>query len=364
MMLTLADAWVHDLDPVALRIGGFALRWYGLSYVMGFIVAGLLLRWLAIRGATPIPKDRAMDVIVWLVGGVLIGGRLGYVLFYQPSLLWTFRADFPFWDLLALHRGGMASHGGIIGVCVAALRICRGWKTDDGSITGKCPPLHVMDMIALIATPGLMFGRLANFINGELLGKVVSGPGQPGPWWAVRFWQEVPERWDELPSDQQALIAQSAGVSPRRLTVGTTESIHTAIDDSIDHVYMLGVAARQGTAGATERLAELINARHPSQLYQALAEGVIAGLVVWWIARQPHRPGLIGAWFLMVYGVGRILTEIYRLPDTHIERFIGLSRGQWLSVGMIAVGIGVLWSVTRGPLRKTAQSGGWKKSSV
>lgn len=355
MMFVLADAWVHSLDPVAFSIGSLSIRWYGLSYVSGFLVAGLLLHWLSLRGATPIPKSRAMDVVVWLVAGVLIGGRVGYALLYQPSLIWTFRPDAPFWDLLALHRGGMASHGGMVGVCVAAMRICRGWREPGGEIAGRCPPLHVMDMIALIATPGLLFGRVANFINGELLGRIVAGPGEDAPWWSVRYWQEVPERWDDLDQTQKVLLAQSAGIRPEWVAAEDPDALVAVID----HVNMLGLAVQKGAPDAAEQLSALLNARHPSQLYQALAEGLITGVVLWIIARAPRRPGVIGSWFLFVYGIGRIATEYVRLPDVHIERFLTLSRGQWLSVAMIVVGLGILWLVTRGPWSKQPLIGGW-----
>jgi phosphatidylglycerol---prolipoprotein diacylglyceryl transferase len=366
-MLTLAHAWVHDLDPVIFSVGPLAVRWYGLSYMLGFVVAALLLRFLATRGATPIPRERAMDVILWLVAGVMIGGRLGYVLIYQPQLLWTFRPELPFWDLLALHRGGMASHGGIIGVAVAALRISRGWKSEGNARTqadsrvGTCPWLHVTDLIALIAAPGLMFGRLANFINGELLGKVVAGPGMQAPWWSVRFWQEVPERWDELPVHQQTMLAEYAGVPVDLVFAGEEAAVETVIDS----VALLGFAAQDGVTGAAEQLSLMLNARHPSQLYQAVFEGLLVALVLWWLARKPRRPGLIGAWFLIIYGVGRVLTEFYRLPDTHLvsAHIAGLSRGQWLSVGMFVGGVSLLWAVTRGRLSDTAPMGGWSQRS-
>ncbi len=363
-VLTLADAWLHSLDSVLVSIGPIKIRWYGLSYVLGFMVGWYLLWLLAGRRATPIPRDRALDVIVWLVGGVLIGGRLGYAVFYKPSLFIGVTGDFPFWDLLALHKGGMSSHGGIIGVCVAAMRIRKGWKNeagpdDQGQIHGDCPFLHVTDLIALIGTPGLVLGRLANFINGELLGKIVAGPGEAAPWWSVRYWQEAPERWEQLSEAQRSLIAESASVPSGPVRDGDEPFVNAAIG----HVAALAEAARDGSASAAEELARLINARHPSQLYQALAEGVFTGLMVWWIARKPRVPGLVGAWFLIVYGVGRVLTELVRLPDSHLARatVLGLSRGQWLSVLMVATGTTVLWAVTRGPLRTGDRLLGWAR---
>src|SRR5437870_1586985 len=100
-------AWLHNLSPFALRLwDDFGLRWYGLSYAAGFLVAWLLLRFLCRRGAAPFPAERAGDVILYGVVGVVVGGRLGYVLFYDPSLLWDFGHTPPWWGLLAINRGG------------------------------------------------------------------------------------------------------------------------------------------------------------------------------------------------------------------------------------------------------------------
>ncbi len=360
MTLILADAWLHTLDSVVVSLGPVKIRWYGLAYVLGFVLGAMLIRFLARRGATPIPADRALDVVMWLVAGVLIGGRLGYALFYRPSLFIGFTADFPFWDLLALHKGGMASHGGMIGVCIAAWRIRRGWASeaaDTAEPVGRAPWLHVTDIIALIATPGLALGRLANFINGELLGKIVARPGEPGPWWAVRYWQEAGERWEHLPLEQRLRIAESAGMPPSLVVMGDED----AVDVLVGYIASLAEAARAGSAEASALLAELLNARHPTQLYQALAEGVVTGLVIWWLARSRRTPGVVGAWFLILYGLGRIATEFVRLPDSHLVQatLLGLSRGQWLSMGMVAFGAGVLWWVKRPANASTPRMLGW-----
>lgn len=334
-------AWLHDLNPVLFRISGdWAVRWYGVSYLLGFVVAWWLLRSLARRALVAVPASRAVDAIMILVFGVLAGGRLGYVLFYKPHLLWSFSPDFPFWEVLAINRGGMASHGGMIGVVLAAWAISRGWTPDatQGPRQGRCSWLHALDITVLIAPPGLFLGRLANFVNGELLGKIVAPPGQPAPWWAVKFPQEQlsghapalrPEQFDAL----NALVADAAP-SARSFDEG-----YRVLLDKVQH----------GSVELAARLEPLISARHPSQLYQAFAEGVVVWLAVWVAWRHAARDGVATAWFLISYGVLRVATEFWRLPDADltVQRLAGLSRGQWLSVVMIVCGIGVLWATRR-----------------
>ena len=349
-------AWFHNLSPFALRIsGGFGLRWYGLSYAMGFLVGWLLLRWLGKRGAVPIKPEKAADAILYAVVGVVIGGRLGYVLFYEPSLLWSFSSDAPWWGLLAINRGGMASHGGMIGVIIASIYIARGFAEPGKPGLGGSM-LRVLDALALITPPGLMFGRIANFVNGELLGREYTS--SPAPWWTVRFPQEVlvtdaaghmglPPR---TPQERGAIvkIMEDAGIqSP------SFEAAYQVLLDKIQH----------GNRALQAQLEPLIRARYPSQLFQAAAEGVVLGLVLWLIARRPQRTGVIGCWFMICYGVLRITTEIWRLPDAQLvhQRVLGLSRGQWLSVGMVAVGCVGLAAVVR---RGGQKVGGWGRGAA
>ncbi len=345
-------AWLHDLDPVLFRVSGeWAVRWYGVSYLLGFAVAWWVLRGLSRRGLVAVPASRAPDAIMILVVGVLAGGRLGYVLFYKPHMLWSFDARFPFWEALAINRGGMASHGGMIGVLIAAWVISRGWMPDAGrgAREGRCSWLHAMDITVLIAPPGLLLGRLANFVNGELLGKVVAAPGQPAPWWAVKFPHEhlsghapalSPEQDDAL----RALVADAA------------PDAH-----SFDEGYrVLLEKVQHGSADLAARLEPLVSARHPSQLYQAFAEGVVVWAAVWIAWRRAARDGVAAAWFLIAYGVLRVATEFWRLPDADlaVQRIAGLSRGQWLSVVMVAAGLAVLWASRRWSGTKFASPAG------
>ncbi|MCC5823599.1 MAG: prolipoprotein diacylglyceryl transferase [Phycisphaerales bacterium] len=340
--------WTHSLDPVALNLfGTFALRWYGLSYLAGFVAAYFLLRLLAVRGATLIPKERALDAILTLVVGVMVGGRLGYVLLYDPSLLGLIDG-FPWWGVLAINRGGMASHGGIAGVIVTAWWISRGFKAPDGTRIGACPPTHAMDICALIAPVGLMFGRLANFINGELLGKIVAAPGQTAPWWAVRYPQEV------LTEPYQRLVQ-----TPEHWAAIERLGRESALpgEDWERGFDRLLTALQRGDAAAHAAIEPLISTRHPTQLYQALIEGVAVGLVVWLVAAKKRKPGVVGAWFLIVYALGRIATDFVRLPDAGVAQFGGVTRGQAYSGLMLLAGVVVLvWASRRAAERVT---GGW-----
>lgn len=163
-------SWVNDLNPFVWRISGdFGIRWYGLAYIAGFLCAWLILRHLAKRGACLIPAERLPDAMLAIMLGVLVGGRLGYVLIYQPSLLWDFSASAPWWGVLAINKGGMASHGGMAGLIFAGMWIARSCRV---------PTLHVLDMMTLTGPIGLFLGRIANFVNGELLGRIVAAPGE------------------------------------------------------------------------------------------------------------------------------------------------------------------------------------------
>lgn len=351
--------WLHTIDPFLVRFsGGFGIRWYGLSYLAGFIAAFLILYRLAARGLIRIPKDRVSDAVLVAVVGVVVGGRLGYILLYQPSLLWTVRPQFPWWDAIALNRGGMASHGGMVGVLLAAWVVSRGFRTDQGRREGRTSPLHVLDAFTLVAPLGLMFGRIANFINGELLGRVVAQPGEHAPWWAVRFPQEINERYlpfvldGQAPPDIHHTPAQAAALERLLLEqqIIENERWESLASRLVERV-------QEGAPDLAARIEPLLTARHPSQLYQAAAEGIVVGLVVWAVFALPRRPGVVSAWFAISYGVMRILTEFVRLPDVGVPRVLGLSRGQWLSVALIIAGLGLLFLAAR--RRSEPKLGGW-----
>ncbi len=348
MTHTLAS-WFHTLDPNVFRISGdLSVKWYGLSYVAGFLLAWLLLHVLATRRLVAIPVHRVPDAMTWLFFGIVAGGRLLYVLVYDRSLLTSFTSTPPWWGLLAVHKGGMASHGAMIGCVLAAWRISRGWPDGpDGTRVGRCSTLHVMDFLALASPLGLLLGRLANFINGELLGKVVAPAGQKGPWWTVQFPQEL-LGWTG-PGTKEVL-SHTPDLSPAQLA-----ALNQLVTSQIKPGESWQQALRYVVSRAEQfrpQLEPLVSARHPSQLYQALAEGLVLGLVVWTLWARPRKAGLIAAAWLIVYGVLRVVTELWRLPDAQFgsqgKLLLDLSRGQWLSVGMVAVGVALLvWSAKR-----------------
>ncbi len=357
-MPTLAT-YFHDLSGVVLPISGdFAIRWYGLSYVTGFLAAWTIWFWLSKRKLTPIPSYRVMDAVMLVILGTLLGGRLGYALVYDPKLIISVHNTFPFWDLLAINKGGMASHGGMIGLTIAAWFVARGFKPQtpgaDLSIReGSSSTLHVMDLIAFVSPFGIFLGRCANFVNGELLGAIIAKPGQPAPWYAVRFPHELlgwlgPNLREAHSHTPDLTFEQATSLDK---LVASVQATNEPWADALRRI----VAS---AAKYKDQLEPLLSARHPSQLYQALAEGLILGLITWWIWAKPRKPGVVVAWWLIIYGLLRIVTEFWRLPDPQFSegRPLGLSRGQWLSAAMVAIGIGLLIYASR---RAQAKIGGW-----
>ena len=356
--ILLADAYVHDLDPVLLPIGGaFAIRWYGLSYLAGFVVGFLILKWMAKTARIAVPGERVFDLIIYGVGGVLIGGRLGYAIFYQPSLFIELTDSPPFWGLLAINDGGMASHGGIIGVMLAMAIFA--WRT-------KIPWPHIMDCVAFICPPGLFFGRLANFVNGELWGKRLPGEmqGEAAPWWGVQYPAEIPNLAIENPAllIRAVEIPEAIGVTPgewQRIIETCDRSdesialLHRWVDRIIEQV-------REGNQELIDALQSVLTAFYPSQLIQAAAEGVVLFLILAIVWLRPVRPGVIGTSFLAAYGILRILTEVFRQPDEGVPILLGLQRGQLLSVVML---IGFCIAVACVLIRREPRLGGLLKPS-
>lgn len=274
------------IDPVLVSIQLFgielAIRWYALAYIAGLVlgwryVAALCARPALWGGAPPMKQLQVDDLLTWMVLGVILGGRLGYVLFYQPA----FYLSEP-GQILAVWRGGMSFHGGLIGVATGVIGF---------SLRNGLRILSVGDAVAAAAPIGLFFGRIANFINGELWGRPSTVP------WAVIFPGEA------------AQTCPSGWVGPC--------------------------------------------ARHPSQLYEAALEGLVLFVVLALAIRAGalRWPGRVFGIFLVGYGLARIALEQFRQADGqfvspdnpagHVLRLgdAGLTMGQILTLPMLLVGL-------------------------
>jgi phosphatidylglycerol:prolipoprotein diacylglycerol transferase len=282
-----------DISPeiFSIEIGGFAfaLRWYALAYIAGFLLAWASVAALMRRpafwpgGTAPMQPDAVEGLLTWVIVGVIVGGRLGFVLFYQPAYYLANPAE-----VLFIWQGGMAFHGGLAGAALAGLLFCRG---------NAVAPMQLADAMALAAPAGIFLGRITNFINAELWGSPTTAP------WGVIFpgasAQTCPWDW-----------------------VGPC-------------------------------------ARHPTQLYEAWLEGLLLGLVLFWLVWRRGallRPGLTTGVFLAGYGCARFLVEFWRMadpqfitPDNPAGNVLylgaaGLSMGQVLSLPLVALG---LWLIYR-----------------
>lgn len=251
-----------NIDPVAVSIGPVDIHWYGLMYLLGFIAAWYLGSYRARQPGAILTEQQVSDLLFYGMLGVIIGGRTGYVLFYNFGQF----LDDPLW-LFAVWTGGMSFHGGLLGVVVAIAYLS--WKIQK-------PLLSVGDATAPIVPLGLLFGRVGNFINGELWGRTTDVP------WGVVF--------------------EPGGV-----------------------------------------------ARHPSQLYEALLEGLVLFLVIWWFSAKPRPKGAVAGLFILLYGLFRFLVEFFREPDAHIgfDLFDWVTRGQLLSLPMIMIGAAFLFYAYR-----------------
>ena len=335
--------WVHDLSPFIVRISGdFGLRWYGFSYVMGFVAAYFMMKWLVSRQKTGLTNDQISDFITYIAFGTLIGGRLGYVFFYSIDLLWKVKPEFPFWGVLAVNEGGMASHGGIIGIIVAVLLYAKK--------SGQ-PFLYLLDLAAVSGPIGVFFGRIANFINGELVGRIapsdfefsVKFPTDILHWPATEFERLktltpvmekmgiLPEKWIEL-------------VDKFRLDSMSRSQVYDLLSSVVDKI-------QSGNIELKMAIAPLLDGRYPSQLFAAVGEGLLTWLILMFIWRKARKPGIVAASFVMVYAIVRISDEFFRMPDAHIGfQMFGLTRGQLLSIVMFFVGAVMMfvWNRTGG----------------
>jgi len=380
MLTTLAESYIHTIDPFAVHFSGnFGIRWYGLAYIAGIIIAWAVIRWLAKTNRSPVAVEAVGDLMLLAIIGVLVGGRLGYVIFYEPELFIDFTRQVPFWGVLAINKGGMASHGGIIGVVLACWFFAR---------RHRVPSLHILDMAAFTAPPGLFLGRIANFVNAELWGRALpDAMWNNPPWWSVKYPQQVTNHWlaivsprteptpelvrrvgshlnitaPDLPALREAVTAECA----QRLDI-IQSKLQPVLGGGETFYQRLLNAAQDTSANAhnqvMETLRPLLTPYYPSQIYQALTDGPILLLllaIVWWKAR---KPGVVGAWFLIGYAVLRIATEFYRQPDLGVEPLslgvVELSRGQVLSALMLLAGVACLVIASQ---QNVASLGGLKR---
>lgn len=255
--------------------GGFMLRFYSLAYLAGIILGYWHLTRMIKAPGSPMAQRHADDLFFYSTLGIILGGRLGYALFYKPELFVTFtEGEFVSWNLLRLWDGGMSFHGGVLGVLAGIAYLA--WRD-------KLSFLRISDYIAVNVPFGMMFGRLANFVNGELWGRTTDVP------WAIVF--------------------PGAGELPR----------------------------------------------HPSQLYEAALEGALliaVLLYMFWRTRARYRPGLLVGTFTFGIALGRFTVEFFREPDAHLADVVvdtGLSQGQWLTIPLILIGLGVMIFALRKP---------------
>jgi phosphatidylglycerol:prolipoprotein diacylglycerol transferase len=310
--------YVHDLNPVLWRItDAIQLRWYGLAYLFGFIAGLLLLRNLSRRGLWVLPPQKTADFIAAAaLFGVFLGGRLGYLFFYQlPENGWRSLLDDPLM-VLRVWEGGMASHGGILGLVVFTWFYAKKHKV---TWTG------LGDGLCVVAPVGLFFGRMANFINGELYGRVTHGAP-----WAVKFPLALQREPAEL---QSAAWQECSRIEPALAQSESLTSLLAAVRENPEIAKTLG---------------NFLEPRHPSQIYEALLEGALLFTILWLVrVRLPKAPdGLLTGLFFGFYALYRIAGEQFREPDSAM---IGaLSKGQFFSLFMFLFAAGFLFHAWRG----------------
>ena len=292
--------FLNDLSPYIIQFpNGMGLHWYGLAYVLSFLIGGWLYRWLAEHRYTDLPPAQVSDFICWAaVFGVMLGGRIGWVLFYG---IWQGHANDPWYWPFAVWSGGMASHGGILGLVLFTLYWSRRHKVSWTSI-GDC--------LVVVAPIGLFLVRIANFINGELFGKPATVA------WAVQFPKELVER---APSAVGDAFSEGTGGPDNTWPDWVVEAIPK-------HPELV------------EPLRQVLTPRHPSQLYEALLEGVVLFAVLWFLRTRCRVPrGVVTGAFFILYAVLRIIGEMFREPDPawHVG---GISAGQFLSIFLVFIG--------------------------
>lgn len=268
-----------QFDPVALKIGSIELHWYGLMYLLAFLFAyGLAVYRGKKRG--DFTSEMVSDLMFFGAMGVILGGRIGYMILYGLSDLLANPLNlFKVWE------GGMSFHGGFLGVVIAMFWFGKKYHKH---------PFTVLDFIAPCVPTGLLFGRIGNFINGELWGRVSA-------------------------SDLPQLMLFPQAVNADFELISTNPELAN-ISQTVQNFALLP--------------------RHPSQLYQAFSEGVLLFILLWWFSSKPRPRYAISALFLLGYGISRFTTEFFRQPDVGYALIFGwMSKGQLYSLPMIIIGV-------------------------
>ncbi|MFN6046020.1 MAG: prolipoprotein diacylglyceryl transferase [Verrucomicrobiota bacterium] len=317
--------YIHDLNPVALPIyGNLAVRWYGLAYLAGFVAGFLLLRHLARRSLWVLKPEKTADFIAAAaMFGVFLGGRLGYVFFYQlPEQGWSKILSDPLM-IFRVWEGGMASHGGILGLVIFTWFYAKKEKV---TWTG------LGDGLCVVAPLGLFFGRVANFINGELYGRIVEGVVP----WAVRFPLSLMKEPESVQRDAWQACAE---IEPSLMDAQSMDAL---------------IAVARENPEVSQTLGDFLPPRHPSQIYEALLEGALLFAILWWVrTRYKNAPdGLLTGLFFALYAGFRIFGEQFREPDAALVG--SLTRGQFFSLFMFVFAALFLLHAWRGWKRGTS----------
>ena len=285
-------------NPIIVHLGPFGIRWYALAYIVGLVLGWRLMRRLVLEPPQVSSQLQVDDFLTWATLGVVLGGRLGYVLFYQPALYFAHPVQiFEVWD------GGMSFHGGMIGVAVAIALYCR---------HNRIAMLGFADRLAVCVPIGLCLGRIANFINGELWGRPL-----PLSW--VSWWPGSMVYPEAIPTTNPSAALYA--------------TLHNTVCAGLDPSQCVP--------------------RFPSELYEAFMEGVVLFIVMFLLSRRDslreHFGWLTGA-FLVGYAVARTTCEFFRAPDFFLRFLVvdfGISMGQILCIPMLFAGIALMWYASR-----------------
>ena len=314
-------SYYHQLDPFLIQITeDFGIRWYSLAYLIGALAGYFFATKLAQQGRISLNKNKILDLITYGALGVIAGGRLGYCLFYSPHLFLQFDSFFPFWGVLKIHQGGMASHGGILGLLLAL------WIY---SFRERISLFSLVDLAALGGAVGLFLGRIANFINGELYGRVVQGKA----FFSVKFPSEI-FMWlgnisdykvqllslkEVLPSLKNLEHLSASFIPSGSVWEGWINEVaqNPSYRDKLYYVSSL-IVKNSHLSSVRESLEPLLFLRHPSQLYQSFFGGLLPFFLALFVWSKTQKEGLISSVWILSYIISRFITEFFRMPDAQL----------------------------------------------